>query len=57
VFLLIRPGNPVLGGGVVWLNAEDVSQSDRFGSFEDFFLALVDHNEALARHAQTRAGG
>jgi len=54
VFLLVRPDSPVLAGGVVWVDGEDISESDLFVSFEEFFQSLVDHNEALALQAAAR---
>ncbi len=55
VILLVRPDNPLLPGGVIWINAEDVSDSHQFASFEDFFSALVDYNEGTAQYAAIRA--
>jgi hypothetical protein len=57
VILLIRPDNHLLPGGIVWINAEDISDSHQFASFEDFFLALVDYNEGTAQYAAIRAKG
>jgi hypothetical protein len=55
VFLLVRSDSPVLPGGVVWIDAEVISESNRFASFEEFFMAIVDHNQALTHHAEARA--
>lgn len=57
VFLLIHPENRTLAGGVVWVDADVISESDRFSSFEEFFLAIIDHNESLAHYVAARARG
>ncbi|WP_202799130.1 hypothetical protein, partial [Xanthomonas oryzae] len=46
VFLHFSPMAKILPGGFLWFANEEV---DRFGSFADFFAAMVNYNARIAQ--------